>query len=234
MPNRIVKNEPPHENEYFPSFIGFPVAFILGKQSHDDDWRCKATDLSSLVQEFAEQVSLDHIEVYNEASIQYELAIFLRRELPRNYKVQLERNIDYFGLDKGEFLKREMDIVVSCSSNGEKHCVELKFPTNGQYPEQMFSACKDIKFLEQLVSAGFGESFFVMFADDPLFYTNKGDSGIYLSFRKEKLIKGSIQKPTGEKDETLHFSGTYAIQWKEVANGLKYFVVRVDSASLKL
>jgi len=36
-------------------------------------------DLSSLIQEFTEQVKSDIIEIYNEASIQYELAIFLRR-----------------------------------------------------------------------------------------------------------------------------------------------------------
>jgi hypothetical protein len=34
-------------------------------------------DLSSLIQEFAEQVKSGIIEIYNEASIQYELAILL-------------------------------------------------------------------------------------------------------------------------------------------------------------
>jgi hypothetical protein len=191
-------------------------------------------DLSSLIQEFAEQVKSGMIEIYNEASIQCELAILLRHRIASEYKVQLERNIDYFGLDKGAFLKREMDIVIFGPNDGEKHCIELKFPTNGQYPGQMFSACKDVRFLEQLVSEGFSESFFVMFAGDPLFYINKGSSGIYLSFRKEKLMKGSIQKPTGNKDEAICLNGTYAIRWKEITNTLKYFVVKVDSAFLNV
>jgi hypothetical protein len=185
-----------------------------------------------VLREFAGKISTNAIEVYNEASIQYELAIFLRQKLDKDFRIQLERNIDYFDLDKSAFLKKEMDMVIFGSDKKEKHCIELKFPTNGQYPEQMFSACKDVKFLEQLVSAGFNESYFVMFANDPLFYTNRGDSGIYFNFRKEKLIRKSIQKPTGAKDETLCFRGTYAISWKEISNYLKYFVVRVNSASL--
>jgi hypothetical protein len=191
-------------------------------------------DLLPLIQGFTEQMSSNTIEVYNEASVQCELVNFLKRKLPGDFKVQLERNIDLFGLDKDAFLKKEMDIVVSGMNGVEKHCIELKFPTNGQYPEQMFSACKDVKFLEQLVSAGFSECFFVMFADDPLFYMDKGDSGIYLSFRKEKSIRGSVQKPTGSKDEILCFKGTYVIQWKKVIGDLEYFAVKVDSASLAI
>ena len=171
-----------------------------------------------MLQEFAGKISTSNIEVYNESSIQYELAIFLRQKLDKDLKIQLERNIEYFDLRKDIFLKKEMDSVIFASNKKGKHCIELKFPTNGQYPEEMFSACKDIKFLEQLVSVGFDESYFVMFANDPLFYTNKGDSGIYLNFRKDKIIGKTIQKPTGAKDETLCFKGTYAISWKEIVD----------------
>lgn len=37
----------------------------------------------------------------------------------------------------------------------EKYAIEIKFPTNGQYPEQMFIFCKDIKFLEELKNNDF-------------------------------------------------------------------------------
>ena len=90
-----------------------------------------------------------------------------------------------------------MDIVVY--NKTEKHCIELKFPTQGQYPEQMFSSCKDVRFLEQLVDLGFDNCYFIMFADDPLFYNNKGESGIYRMFRKEKEIRNIVTKPTGKK-----------------------------------
>lgn len=41
-----------------------------------------------------------------------------------------------------------MDIVIYNES--EKYAIELKYPQNGQYPEQMFSCVKDIKFMEEL------------------------------------------------------------------------------------
>lgn len=107
-----------------------------------------------------------------------------------------------------------MDVVVFTPDKIEKHCIELKFPTQGQYPEQMFSACKDVKFLEPLVKSGFNKCYFMMFANDPLFYTSKGegDYGIYKIFRCEKLIKGEVRKPTGKKDEVLHIDGEYKIE----------------------
>ena len=92
-----------------------------------------------------------------------------------------------------------MDIVIYTLEKTEKYCIELKFPTNGQHPEQMFSACKDIKFLEQLVKSGSTRGYFIMFTNDPLFYIDKGDKGIYKTFRKDKLIRGELRKPTGKK-----------------------------------
>ena len=44
--------------------------------------------------EFARKIVNAEIEIYNEASIQYELAIFLRSRL-HEWNIQLERNIDY-------------------------------------------------------------------------------------------------------------------------------------------
>ena len=115
----------------------------------------KELELSPLLTDFTEMISDSSVAVYNEAGIQFELAIFLREKIKGNYSIQLERNIDYFGMDKRKFLKKEMDIVVFSPDKKERHCIELKFPTNGQYPEQMFNACKDVSFLEQLTKAGF-------------------------------------------------------------------------------
>ena len=79
----------------------------------------------------------------------------------------------------------------------------MKFPTNGQYPEQMFNACKDVSFLEQLTEAGFNNSYFLFFTEDKNFYDSQHSrkhNGIYKLFRDQKEIKGKIEKPTGEKD----------------------------------
>jgi hypothetical protein len=56
----------------------------------------------------------------------------------------------------------------------------LKFPRNGQYPEQMLNACKDVAFLEQLVERGFDGGLFVMAADDRLFYAK--------TYRSKQLV----------------------------------------------
>lgn len=182
------------------------------------------------IRAFATEISKGIIEIYNEASIQYELAIYLRKRLENKYKIQLERNIEYFGISKSEkkkIKKKEMDIVIYTPDKKEKYCIELKFPTNGQHPEQMFSACKDVKFIEQLKGANFNGGFFVMFAEDPLFYNAKGADGIYKMFRNEKIIKGLVKKPTGKQDEIISFDGQYKLQWKDLNDKLKYFVIEV-------
>lgn len=42
--------------------------------------------------------------------------------------------------------KHEIDIVVY--NDKEKYAIELKYPVNGQYPEQMYSFVKDVLFTE--------------------------------------------------------------------------------------
>lgn len=185
-------------------------------------------DLYSNLIEFMNHVSSGIIEIYNEFSIQFELAIFLRANLPKDYNIQLERNINYFGLEKENFLKKEMDIVAFNPTTEERHCIEIKYPTNGQYPEQMFSMCKDIKFLEELVETGFSDSYCLVVVNDQLFYNNKGEEGIYRLFRKEKRLKGIIQKPTGKKDIKYHLSNEYNIEWKDISGTEKYFIATVE------
>src|SRR3989338_2335071 len=106
------------------------------------------------VKQFAEAVSRRQIEIYNEFSLQHELGIFLRTDLPQE-KVQFERDVLFF-FRPGEFIKKEIDISVFSPDKSKLHyAIELKFPRNGQYPEQMFSFCKDILFAEQLKRSGF-------------------------------------------------------------------------------
>jgi len=175
---------------------------------------------------FLTEIKNDKIEIYNEASVQYELTIYLRQRIQDKYKIQLERNIEYFGLKKKHFLKKEMDIVVFTQKM--RTCIELKFPRNGEYPEQMFSACKDIKFLEQLRDAGFKQSYFLMLANDPLFYSNgREEKPLYKIFRKEGALRGLIKKPTGNKDEKLKFNKEYRIKWIELSGKLKYVLVSI-------
>jgi len=157
-------------------------------------------DLNETIKNLINEISHGNIEVYNEFSVQFELAMYLREILPFNFKIQLERNIEYFNLDKNEFIKKEMDIVVFDNSLQKKHCIEIKYPTNGQYPEQMFKISKDVAFIEQLVQSGFNKSYSLVLANSRPFYMDKGGAEIYEMFRENKEIKGEVNKPTGKKD----------------------------------
>ncbi|CDX00850.1 Hypothetical protein DPCES_0963 [Desulfitobacterium hafniense] len=188
---------------------------------------CPSLNLISYLSDFLFKIKSGEIEVYNEFSVQFELAIFLRARLDNQYKIQLERNISLFDLNKSSFLKREMDIVIFDESKSEKYCIEIKYPNNGQYPEQMFSICKDIKFLEQLQEHGFSKSYELVIVSSDLYYINKGGSDIYDMFRKDKLLRGRIIKPTGRKDEELILDGKYRLNWIDMNGELKALIIPV-------
>ncbi|MGH9432588.1 MAG: hypothetical protein ACRD3T_13685, partial [Terriglobia bacterium] len=168
------------------------------------------------------------VEIYNEFSLQHELGCHIRRSLPSGYRLQFERPVDFFfGTSSQQWVRKEIDIVMF--SNGNRSAIELKFPRNGQYPEQMFSACKDIRFLEQLVDSGFGSGYFVMAADDPLFYRRSTvNQGIYRYFRANVPISGLIPKPTGKTNDSVSIRGSYAVDWRPAGNLIRYCIVAVN------
>ena len=179
-------------------------------------------------EEFINEIRNENIQIYNEASIQYELAIFLRNKLP-DYFIQLERNVAFFGLDKKKFEKKEIDIVIFNKNKTEKTAVEIKYPTNGQVPEQMFSFCKDIKFLEELKEHGFVNNVFFCFADDKDFWQGNSPSPIYKFFRNKQIITGNISKPTGKErgEIKFHINGQYLANWQSVNNLTKYLSIPI-------
>jgi len=184
-------------------------------------------NLKNDILELVDRIKDHKIEIYNEASIQYEFAILLRERYPK-LKIQLERNISYFGFDKNKFVKKEIDIIIFNEDKSKKTAIEIKFPTNGQYPEQMFSFCKDIKFLEQLKSNGFSKNVFLAFANDHNFWNSNLDEGtIYQMFRNQKKIMGHVQKPTGKKDDYVEIQGEYDIDWISINSEIKFFEIQI-------
>lgn len=117
--------------------------------------------IKALLYEFMGMIEGEKVEVYNEFSLQHELGIFLRERLP-NYKVQFERNTKFFGISGT--LKHEIDIVIF--NDMERYAIELKYPVNGQYPEQMYSFVKDIIFMEQLKNNGFDATYCLTMVKD--------------------------------------------------------------------
>lgn len=180
--------------------------------------------LGDLIAPFIESVTTGRIDVYNEFSLQHELGIFLRGRLPKD-KVQFERNVSFFFPGKSSFTKREIDIVVFSPDRKElKWGIELKYPRNGQHPEQMFSFCKDVAFVEELKAAGFSQTGLLIFADDHLFWRGPTE-GIYGFFRGGRPLQGQIQKPTGKRDDQVTVCGTYTVKWEAISDGLKFAAI---------
>lgn len=143
-------------------------------------------NIRELIENFMILVGTGEVEVYNEFSLQHELGIFLRANLT-GYKVQFERNTKFFGIQGT--VKHEIDIVIY--NNSERYAIELKYPLNGQYPEQMFSFVKDIKFMEELKVAGFNAAYCLTLVEDKNFYSGQKQDGIYAFFRRNKAVHGT-------------------------------------------
>ena len=178
--------------------------------------------IRKLLYEFMEMVESKQIEVYNEFSLQHELGVFLREHLP-NHKVQFERNTKFFKIF--ETIKHEIDIVIY--NDLERFAVELKYPVNGQYPEQMYSFIKDIIFMEQLKSNGFNSTYCLTMVNDKNFYSGKKTNGIYSYFRNNDLLSGMIKKPTGNSDEFVVLENKYKIEWTGKTEDIKYYILAI-------
>jgi hypothetical protein len=185
--------------------------------------------LAQLIDQFVDSIKSDTTHIYNEFSLQHELGIFMRGNFPGHH-VRFERNVTDIFDSRGSFTKREIDICVffpDKTPHGKKvYAIELKYPRNGQYPEQMFGFCKDIAFVEELHAAGFSSAAVVIFADELPFYQGSS-SGIYGLFRGGQVIHGRIQKPTGSRNAEVDIKGSYFVQWKPIAGKLMYCVIEI-------
>lgn len=178
-------------------------------------------NIQALLEKFMGLVESGEVEVYNEFSLQHELGIFLRANLT-GYKVQFERNTKFFGIQGT--VKHEIDIVIY--NDSERYAIELKYPLNGQYPEQMFSFVKDIRFMEEMKEAGFIATYCLTLVEDKNFYSGQKQDGIYSFFRGVEPVYGVICKPTGKRDEQITVNGKYDICWNNCGDN-KYYIVEL-------
>ena len=185
-------------------------------------------NLKDLITQFMRLVGEGSIEVYNEFSLQHELGIYLRQCLQEEkeeekykYKVQFERNVNFFQKDKTikhKTIKHEIDIVIyDENDDSERYAIELKCPHNGRTPETMYDFVKDIRFMEQLNELGFKKTYCLILVEDKNFYSGKSkEDDIYAYFRARKPLKGRILKPTGKgkNRDGILISGEYVISWQ--------------------
>lgn len=173
------------------------------------------SNFGALVVDFFNYVNTHGLRLYNEISLQHELGVFLRKKFP-DYFIEYERNVSFFGVSGT--IKKEIDVVIYNSDMSEKCAIELKFPRNKQYPEEMYAFVMDMKFMEQLKGLGF-ETYVLTLVDDELFYSagkSGKASGIYSYFRMlPNIVDKKVYKPTGiyKGRKSISLSKTYSFSW---------------------
>lgn len=192
-------------------------------------------------------------ELYNEISLQLELGIYLRNSLSslsdKTYKVQFERNIKSFQIGSKsqknnfakKFVKREIDLVIfdgdKPETSKERYAIELKFPINRQYPEEMYAFVTDMQFMEEVKKyAVFQETYCITLVDDPNFYMitpdQKSSGGIYGYFRESGKSISCVQKPTGKHKDTPAYnrnvSSSPVISWltPKAGGNRRYYILK--------
>jgi len=188
----------------------------------------KMLELKNIIEDFFKFALIQNIEIYNEFSLQHEMGIYLRSILQPKFKIQFERNVSYFTNDN-KTIKKEIDISIFNDDKSEKYAIELKCPLNGQYPEQMYSFSKDIKFMEELTARGFTKTASVALVADKPFYDGKANSGIYKYFREDFTVYGDIYKPTGsnKNDEYISLVKRHEFKWQNFNSRSKYYVIEI-------
>ena len=188
--------------------------------------------LEQIIKDFMDMVLSREIEVYNEASLQFELGIFLRKQFERNISAYNISDIIKTKEGKEEkIVKHEIDLTISDENKKNCYAIELKFPKNGEYPGEMFKFIKDIKFMEQLKDNGFIDTFCLTLVDDELFYSKgRSKKEIYSYFRKGAILKGEIDNPIKTSTENpINIKGNYFINWikKDDNSCRRYYFIRI-------
>ena len=201
-------------------------------------------------------------KIYNEFSLQHELGNYLSNNgyeifYEVNVKKILCLNLDYYTSNhaclgdcknKNDWAKKEIDIVaIKRDNNGnikEKYAIELKFPQNGRYPEEMFDFIKDICFMEQVKECwNNSKTFCITLTNDKNFYSDgkKISDEPYKYFRTEKSDsichienKEPIEYPTNKKDKQkpIQIIGKYNIEWHKLDDNIRYYCLEMNNGEI--
>jgi hypothetical protein len=156
--------------------------------------------------------------IYNERSLQLELACAFRRD---GFQIEFERPFPVPRLE-GSTLKRKQNLDLLVRAGEERAAIELKVPLNGQHPETMYAFCADIEFVEALKRSNVVDhGFCLMLTNDKAFWADSGrGSMIHNAFRcVDTELSGPVQKPTGSRETAVILSGSYRLagQWRAVS-----------------
>lgn len=198
--------------------------------------------IKPLLQQFINFVRQQpNMELYNEAGLQHELALFLRSKLDVIYRVQLERNIDGITNAPETFSKKEMDIYIENMTNlGERYCIELKVSYGRSVASRTIKIHEDIYFLEQLKKVNFKECYFLFATPCDKFMRSKpgrlkmydtfSSWGITIDHLHNSHVSDSYKNKNGnyvyEYDKV--FVKQYRSPWQDLKNQINRNSVKED------
>jgi L-rhamnose mutarotase len=188
-------------------------------------------NIKNLIIKFIDLIKEENIEIYNEAALQYELAIFLRKEHPE-YKIQLERNIEDFNFEKSNFKKKEMDIIIYKDKNRKQDMIviELKAIINQHKarPVTVFNWIEDLIFLEQLKEHGI-QCYSIFYTNENNYFIGENKTGKLLTDFRNKKIFGTYQKhqKTQKTNDIVTLKKMYHINLETVNEKEKYFIIEI-------
>tara|TARA_B100000902_G_scaffold19496_1_gene23359 strand:+ start:343 stop:990 length:648 start_codon:yes stop_codon:yes gene_type:complete len=202
---------------------------------------------------FSEQLKKDLKFIRNEASLQHELALYIRNafekagntpkarvllELPVQYLTKPLENISDVSQnkDKDDWIKKEIDIVVY---DGKKnYVIELKFVRKGAgLPKQLYHAIEDVIFCEQMVAHKKADNFFAIFLTDHsniikgtntnhiYSFFNKGSNLEKPSIKTFKISELENHPAFMKEDKKLELKEEYTIDWRDADQGYKYYII---------
>ena len=197
------------------------------KASHENN-------LLDIIHDFFEKNNLN-LELYNEAGLQYEFALYLKKALP-DFIIRLEYPITRVYRPNPGFIKKEMDIYLISPSN-EKYLIELKLPKeNCGTPKEMYRAIQDVKFAEELKSHGFKSCFCILITERISFWAApQANEEIYYFFNGKEVNFSSIDcshlPKFLHKNGDINLNKTYSAKWLEFNDAhnhlWKYFILEI-------
>jgi hypothetical protein len=184
---------------------------------------------------FFQSINEQPIELYSEAGLQHELALFLRNNYP-DFTVRLEYPTTRIYEPTPSFIKKEIDIYIT-TKNGEKYVIELKMPKeNGGTPKEMYHAIEDVKFLEQLRHHNMDGCYAVLMTKHVAFWqAARANSPIYKIFNGETVnfqtLKNEEFPKFLKKSGEIQLNKTYLANWHSLVDihnkQWKYYVLEV-------
>jgi hypothetical protein len=187
------------------------------------------------ISRFFRKIMETPIELYSEAGLQHELALFLRNYYPE-LTVRLEYPTPRIFNPLPEFLKKEIDIYVT-SETGQHYVIELKMPKHDSgTPNEMYRAIEDIKFLEQLRQNHVDRCYAILITEQQAFWhAPQANAGIYQLFNGDQIQVQSIDLSHLPKFLTkrgvIELNHQYQAAWNEYfdihGTRWKYYVLEV-------